>query len=219
MRRISVSVSLGLLIALIGACGTAQTRVLTVRPVALGEIITTGALPLGPLDRDQLTALPKDATYRWGEPHTHFGSHPQPADDDPPSPRAVEDLRADATLILRLHGWRAVSSGEEAQFELAIARYERTVQWLERVGDAPPQRPDPRQCAHLGRSQRVRCENPEPQPVSRPRRDVQNHFAFAIVRVRDRATAWWITPHQKDLSLFTLDLLRAGAGIGTAFWR
>lgn len=171
-----------------------------------------GVLPTGPTDRAVLRALPTVATYRWGYPSAHFSG--VSAEDDSASVSfAAHELRRYSSEVLRLNGWREAGEGEAAEFELAVMRVERTAEWKERRQDPRVRGPDPNSCRNKPAAQRANCI--EPMPREAPTvlitvRGTEVRHAFAIVRLRDGATAWWVSPQQSEIQIATLRLLQAG---------
>jgi hypothetical protein len=186
----------------------------TREPVAtIGQMTYVGALPSGPEGRLQLYALPRGGSYRWADAARHFTGAAQVGDSVTDS-----DARADVSQILRLHGWREVADGEQPQFELAVGRYERIVHWL---AQAPGERiqvaRDPRACERLPRAERDRCLDPVVNGSAVRMRSTETRYAFAIVRIEDQATAWWIAPDQKVIQRYTLEMIQRGIEGETAF--
>lgn len=204
---------LPLVVMLVAACGSPLTRP-TARRTTLADGRTIyGQIPTGPMDRGILRTLPTVATYRWGLPSAHFSG--VSADEDAASLTfAAHEQRLFASEVLRLNGWHEAPAGSAPQFELAVLRIARTAEWQETRADPRGQMPDPNSCANRPPAQRNLCVEPMPRdypPIKVTVRGTSVRFAFAIVRLEDRATAWWISPLPSEIQIATLRLLQAGA--------
>lgn len=172
-----------------------------------------GALPEGPIDRPVLRALPTTATYRWGLPSAHF-THVTPAEDSLSQTFAAHQLRAFSSEVLRINGWSEAPPGTEPEFELAVLWVERTAEWQESRPDPRGQMPDRNSCRNRPTAQRTNCVEPLPRdypPINVTVRGTDIRLAFAIVRLSDRATVWWISPVESEIQIATLRLLQVGA--------
>ena len=212
MRRRGAGALLLLSVAL-GACGQPMTTPTPRRTTIVDGRSIYGALPEGPVGRPVLRALPTVATYRWGRPGAHF-SGVTAVEDSLSATFAAHEQRAFASEVLRLNGWREAAPGTEPDFELTVLRVERNAEWTELRPDPRGQVPDPNTCRNRPAAQRANCIEPMPRdyPPLRVRvRGSDVRFAFAIVRLTDRATAWWISPVESEIQIATLRLLTAGA--------
>lgn len=172
-----------------------------------------GTIPEGPVDRAVLRALPTVATYRWALPSAHF-SNVLPAEDSASLSFAAHEDRTFASEVLRLNGWREAAADSAPQFEITVLRVERSAEWQETRPDPRPPIPDRNSCRDLPTAQRTNCVEPMPQdrpPIRVTQRGLDVRFAVAIVRLEDRATAWWISPVKSEIQIATLRLLTAGA--------
>jgi hypothetical protein len=214
-------VALLLLLGPLGACGKPLTTPSVRRTTLVDGRTIYGMLPAGPLDRPLLRALPTVATYRWGLPGDHFEGV-SAAEDSASQTFAAHEHRAFASEVLRLNGWREAPAGTEPDFELAVARVERSAEWKETRPDPRGQMPNPDTCRNRPAAQRNLCVEPMPRdypPVTVTVRGTDVRYAFAIVRVSDRATAWWISPVPSEIQIATLRLLQAGAEAPPALTR
>ena len=172
-----------------------------------------GTLPQGPMDRPLLRALPTVATYRWALPGTHF-TDVTPAEDSASLTSAAHEDRTFASEVLRLNGWREAARDSTPAYEIAVLRVERTAEWQETRPDPRGQMPDGNSCRNRPTAQRANCVEPPPRdypPLRVTVRGLDVRYAVAIVRLADRATAWWISPVQSEIQIATLRLLTAGA--------
>lgn len=195
------------------ACGQPPSTP-TPRRVSLGDGRTVyGTLPEGPRGRPVLRALPTVAAYRWAVPSAHF-TGVTPAEDSASMTFDAHASRTFASEVLRMNGWSEAATGTAPEFELAILRIERTAEWQEQRPDPRGQMPNPNPCRNLPPAQQSLCVEPPPRdypPISVTVRGTDVRFAFAIVRLADRATAWWISPVESEIQIATLRLLQAGA--------
>lgn len=201
-----------LLALFVAACGKPLARAAGPRTVTADGRTIFGTLPVGPTDREVLTALPSFGTYRWGRPGAHFAGT-TPEEDAATQTFEAHELRMDASEVLRAHGWREARDGELPMFELAVARYERTAEWYESQPDPRGRIPVQNPCRLRPVAQRANCIDPLPRdypPIQVLQRGTDARLAFAIVRIEDRATAWWIAPRRIDLQRLTLELLQTG---------
>jgi len=163
-----------------------------------------------------LQTLQAGATYSWGDHAAHFtGGQPVVDSSDLRSGNA---LRNELTRVLRSHGWREVSVAESPMYQLALGRYQRWFEVRERVAERVQRISDTRHCQHLSPAARVECESPRAQYSTVVRRDREVHLAFAIVRSRDGATAWWVARNTIDLQRMQIEMLSRDSG-DTAFGR
>lgn len=203
-----VALGLGLV-----ACGKPMTTPTPRRTTLADGRTVFGTIPEGPVDRAALRALPTVATYRWALPSAHF-SGVMPAEDSASVSFAAHEDRSFASEVLRLNGWREAATESAAQFEITVLRVERTAEWLETRPDPRPPLPDRNSCRNLPRAQRANCVEPMPQdrpPIRVRQRGLDVRYAVAIVRLQDRASAWWISPVQSEIQIAILRLLTAGA--------
>lgn len=195
------------------ACGAPLSTPIPRRTSLVDGRTIYGTLPAGPVDRPVLRTLPTVATYRWVRSSAHF-TGVTPAEDSASQRFEAHEARAFSSEVLRLNGWREAPAGTPADFELAVLRVERSAEWQETRPDPRGQMPDPNSCRNRPASQRTICVEPMPRdypPIRVTVRGTDVRFAFAIVRVADRATAWWISPVESEIQIATLRLLQAGA--------
>lgn len=205
----------------VAACGKTLSTPTPRRATVVDGRTVFGTLPDGPADRVPLRALPTTATYRWGLPSAHFTGI-TPAEDSVSQTFAAHELRTFSSEVLRINGWTEAPAGTEPEFELAVVRVERLAEWVESRADPRPQPPDPRSCRNRPAAQRANCVEPmprDPPPIKVTVRGVDIRLAFAIVRLSDRATAWWISPVESAIQIATLRLLQAGADAPPALSR
>lgn len=203
------------------ACGKPLSTPMPRRTTVVDGRTVFGTLPEGPVGRASLRALPTSATYRWGLPSAHF-TGVTPAEDSASQTFAAHELRTFASEVLRINGWREAAAGAAPEFELAVVRIERLAEWHESRPDPRPQPPDPQSCRNKPPAQRANCVEPMPRTPPSIRvlvRGVDVRFAFAIVRLSDRATAWWISPVESAIQIATLRLLQAGTDAAPALSR
>ena len=200
---------------MLAGCAAKSPAGESARVVTANGTTVIGTLPSGPEGRLMLQALPRGGVYRWVDASQHFTGVPQVKDS-----ADAADTRANASLILRLHGWREAAPNEEPAYELAVGRYERVVQWLSRgPGERVQTQRNPQRCEQLPPAQRQLCLDPAVASTDLHRRTVETRFAFAVVRLADQATAWWIAPDQKGIPRLTLELIQRGTEGETAFGR
>ncbi|HRN52772.1 MAG TPA: hypothetical protein PK788_04710 [Gemmatimonadaceae bacterium] len=194
------------------ACGKPLSTPIPRRVTTVDGRTVFGTIPEGPADRAVLRALPTTATYRWGLPSAHF-TGVTPEEDSLSQTFAAHELRAFSSEVLRINGWQEAATGTTPEFELAVLRVERTAEWLESRPDPRGQMPDRNSCRNRPTAQRTNCVEPMPRdypPITVKMRGTDVRFAFAIVRLADRATVWWISPVQSEIQIATLRLLQAG---------
>jgi hypothetical protein len=185
-----------------------------VQPTGGAQEEQLGRMPLGPAERARLRALPQVSTYRWGTPSAHFRGL-SAAEDSMASTFNARDLRDFGASVLRANGWYAAGDSVAPLYELSIVSFERPMQQLTQREQTPPQlRPEEwSRCRRLPAAQRANCVEPPPPPSPQPQlvRTMGAHrfFAFAIVRLSDSATAWWIVPRREDLLTLQMQLLAA----------
>lgn len=197
----------------LSGCGKPMTTPIPRRTTMADGRTVFGTLPQGPTDRPLLRALPTVATYRWALPGAHF-SGVTPAEDSASLTFAAHEDRAFAAEVLRLNGWREAARDSAPAYEIAVLRVERTAEWQELRPDPRGQIPDRNSCRNRPTAQRANCIEPMPRdypPIRVTVRGLDVRYAVAIVRLADRATAWWISPVQSEIQIATLRLLTAGA--------
>lgn len=199
------------------ACGSPLRK--TMPRVDATQVDESRRMPLGPSSRERLRALPQVATYRWGAPSTHFRGI-TPAEDSAAAAFSAHELRTFGASVLRTNGWYEATQSVPAEYELSIVSFERSVAQtvdVVRTGPQPVTRPEEwSRCARVPPAQRSTCVEPMPQTTptttrtDRVRTVVPQRFtAFAIMRLADSSTVWWITQRREDLLTAQVRLLAA----------
>jgi hypothetical protein len=165
-------------------------------------------LPSGPTDRRLLDTLPPSALFRWADPRSVFSGLSE-SDVERAMSFDAHEQRRFLVAVLDASGWRAVP--DSAEFELVAAKSTRTL-WRN------VSTPDPRNEGYVDP-----CIGQLPQHCRRPPRVVypprvtresttELRQLFAVVRLRDGATRWWIVQGENpgDVPVALLRMLRNG---------
>lgn len=164
--------------------------------------------PTATSGRPRLDSLPFGARYRWADPSTVFTGL-SPDEIERSMSFASHETRRLFIAVLDANGWREVP--DSADFELVVGAVSRT---YESVGSVPNPRNDAPHDPCVGQSPRRCVPQPRPQypPISVRQSVTDLRRLFAVVRLRDSSTRWWIAPHGKEgeVSIALLQMLRNG---------
>lgn len=181
--------------------------------VAVALVATSAAraqslVPTGPTDRARLDTLPHGARFRWADPRRVFAGLSDRDVERAMSFEAHEE-RLFFLAVLDANGWRAVP--DSAEYELVVARSSRAL--TQTIST-----PDPRNQERIDP-----CAGQLPQNCRRPREIVypprvtretvtEIRQLYAVVRLRDGATRWWIVlgPDPGNVPIALLQMLRNG---------
>lgn len=195
------------------ACGSPLRRMPAERPAGV-QSAQLGRMPIGPTERPVLRSIPQVSSYRWGRPSAHFLGL-SATEDSLAMTFAAHELRSFGASVLRTNGWQESADSGSANFEFSIVEFERHIEeTTRRDGARPAMRPEEwSRCRALPPAQRANCVEPPPPPA-RPGEPItgiatQRLVAFAIVRLSDSATAWWIVGRREDLLTTQIRLLAA----------
>ncbi|MBX3132643.1 MAG: hypothetical protein KF689_04570 [Gemmatimonadaceae bacterium] len=193
------------------AAGLAGIALLLLVGAGCSRATRTGAappVPVGPTDRIRLDTLPYGARFRWADPRSVFAGV---SDRDVERAMSFEahEQRRFFLAVLDANGWRAVP--DSAEYALVALKSTRAIRNVTFVPDPRnEERPDP--CA----GQLPQNCRPPRQIHYPPRRVVEDQTEvrqlYAVVRLRDGATRWWIVLGENPggVPVALLQMLRNG---------